>query len=64
MLLRLMGRDEVLPADAIAGVSGIGAADIVVGIPSYNNSRYQSATSCAPRRQGSRSTSRASAASC
>jgi len=39
MSLRVMSRDEVLPADAIAGVSGIGAADIVVGIPSYNNSR-------------------------
>ena len=31
--------DEVLPDDALTAIGEIGTADIVVGIPSYNNSR-------------------------
>jgi glucosylglycerate synthase len=32
-------REEVLPPDAVDRVREIGHADIVVGIPSYNNAR-------------------------
>ncbi|MBI4905717.1 MAG: glycosyl transferase family 2 [Acidobacteria bacterium] len=31
--------DRILPEDALPAIDAIGAADIVIGIPSYNNSR-------------------------